>query len=184
LRPAVVAADLPCPAVRRQREADGKARRYAQGAAISDEDRMKVGAVAPPGVASVVDVAASPSLPGLVILHGRDDVLIDGASLFQTGLGVRGFDDFLRPGFDLVVERHEAVWPQLSGHVRVRPVLLGSERTIFTEQLIDVFPSLDVEAEGHAEAGRLWASHFNAKYLISILRRVKRVRVRGFDAKV
>src|SRR5262245_9934940 len=145
---------------------------------------MKVGAVAAPGVASVVDVAASPSLPGLVILHGCDDVLIDGPRLFQIGLGVRGFDDFQRPGFDLVVERHEAVWLQPSGHVTVRTVIRGGERTIVTEQWIDVFPSLDFESEGHAEAGRLWVFHFNAQYLISILRRVKRVRALRFDAKV
>ena len=105
----MIAADLACAAICRQRKAYGKARRDAERAAIADEDGMEVCAVAAPGVARIIDVAASPALPALVVLHGGDDVIVNGPGFLQVGLCARRIHDLQRPLLDLTVNRHQPV---------------------------------------------------------------------------
>src|SRR5439155_2587685 len=72
LRPAVIAAHLPGPSVGGQREPDGETRGNPDRPAVPNKDGVKVGAVSPPRLTGVVDVAPPPALPAFVVLHGGD----------------------------------------------------------------------------------------------------------------
>src|SRR2546430_11983366 len=66
---------------RPERKANRKACWNAPRARHRDEQRMEVGAVPPFDVACIDGVAASPSLPALVVVHVRDYVVVDGPGL-------------------------------------------------------------------------------------------------------
>ncbi len=80
---------LPRSSFRRQRESYGKASRNTERAAVADDDRVEVSAVSPPRITGIVDVASPPTLSGLVILHSRDYVVVDGPNLLKIGLRAR-----------------------------------------------------------------------------------------------
>src|SRR5713226_5021756 len=94
LRPAMVALDFALATFRRKRETDRETRRDTEGSTVTNEDRVKISAVASTRVTSVIDVAAPPAGTGLVILNGGDDVIINSPCFLQVGSRARCLDNF------------------------------------------------------------------------------------------
>ncbi len=67
----------------RKRKANLEASRDALGSRHGDEKGMEVGAVAFLGVAGIEHVAVSPAGSGFVVLHGGEDVIVDGAGFVE-----------------------------------------------------------------------------------------------------
>ena len=79
----MIAGDLRGMLVRRQGKSNFKARRNPLGTRHGDEQRMKVGAVALLGIAGIEHIAVSPARAGLVVAHGGEHVIVDGACLLE-----------------------------------------------------------------------------------------------------
>ncbi len=109
LGPTVITGDLALAAIGREREPDCKPRGNAHRTGISDEDRVEIGAISAALLASEIYVAAPPALSGLVVLDGRNHVIVDRLRHLQIRVGVRRIDHFTRPFADLVVKRNQAV---------------------------------------------------------------------------
>src|SRR4029077_13085095 len=109
-RPAVIAGDLARSPVGRHRKSYGETRRNAERPRIADENRVEIGAVATAVFARIVDIAAAPALPALVVLHGRDHVVVNGARHLEIGFRMRPVHHLMGPCANLVVERYQTVW--------------------------------------------------------------------------
>ena len=83
LGPAVVSSDLGGVLVGRQRESDLEAGRDALGSSHGNEQGMEVSAVAFLRVAGIEHVAATPARSGLVVAHGGEDVVVNGAGFVE-----------------------------------------------------------------------------------------------------
>src|ERR1700692_118070 len=78
--------------VRWQGKSDFESRRNSLRTRHGDEQRMKVGAVAFFGVASVEHITASPTGASLVITHSRENVIVDSTRLVERrGLAFASF---------------------------------------------------------------------------------------------
>src|SRR5208337_4222127 len=56
-----------------------------------NKQRVEVGAVAALGIASPERVSAAPAGAALVVLHGAEDVLVEGAGALEVGRAAGGF---------------------------------------------------------------------------------------------
>src|SRR5437762_2134195 len=119
LRPAVVTLDFALAPFRRKWETNRETRGDSDRAAVTYEDSVKVGAVASARITGVIDVAATPARTGLVILNGRDDVIVNRPCLLQVSSRARCFYNLMSPLPNLVVERNQAVGRKPARHIRI-----------------------------------------------------------------
>src|SRR4029078_3928407 len=100
-RPTVIAAHLACASICGQWKTNSKACGNAYRPGIADEDGVKVRAVAASSITGVVDVTASPTLAGLVVFYGCNNMVIDGTCFLQVSFSAGRIYYFLRPLLDL-----------------------------------------------------------------------------------
>src|SRR5947208_10602310 len=81
LRPAVIPRHGAVMLILGQRETDLKSRGNAGRAHHTDQQRVKIGAVAALGGASPDGIPVTPARAGLVVTQGGDDVVVNGAGL-------------------------------------------------------------------------------------------------------
>ena len=109
LGPAMIAADLTRSSVGGKWKTDRETSGDSERSTVSDDNRVKVRAVAATRVARVVDIASSPALTGFVVLHGCDDVIVDRARFFEISFRASSIYHFFGPLFDLTVDRHKSI---------------------------------------------------------------------------
>src|SRR5438876_10766265 len=141
---------------------------------------MEIRAVATTGITGVVDITSPPALAGLVVLHGRNNVIVNSPSFLEIAFSAGGIDHLLGPLLDLTVDGHKpirlkpacCVWIALLFGCRGCPV------TGHLQPLLNVFLPQRLKTHRDGEASLLGVVQAYVQNPVSVLSFTNLIRVR------